>query len=249
LQRLDGRSMLRTEVVEREGTAMSESIPHRSLLGELARRADTRSRRGRRYPLDGLLAMLILGALHGEKSLRGMWMWGCKHWESLRRPLGLVGNPHPPVYATVWYVVSALPKDVLDQAFQEWTLTWSGERVRAVSVDGKVLRGSRRREPAESGLEVISAVGQELRVVLAQRGVCEGDTITAAIELLKGMPLQGKLVTADAGLLHREVVETILEGGGDYLGVVKDNHPQVKKAIDDWVEPDVFPPGPGTSAG
>jgi len=81
---------------------MAESIPHRSLSGELARRADPRSRRGRRYPLDGLLAMLILGALHGEKSLRGMWMWGCKHWESIRRNLGLVGNPHPSVYATVW---------------------------------------------------------------------------------------------------------------------------------------------------
>jgi len=98
-----------------------------------------------------------------------------------------------------------------------------------------VLRGSRRREPAESGLEVLSAVGQELRVVLAQRGVCEGDAITAAIELLKAIPPQGKLVAADAGLLHR--------------GVVKGNHPEVKKAIDDWVEPDVFPPGRGTYAG
>ena len=219
------------------------------LLSKLGRLADPRGNRGRRYPLDGLLAMLILGALNGEKSLRGMWIWGCKHWQSLRRPLGLVGNPRPPAYATLWYVLSALPSDALNEALQEWTLSWSGEQVRSVSVDGKVLRGSRRKSPAQSAAEVIAAAGQEVGVVLAQREVCEGDAITAAIELLKGMPLQGMVVTADAGLLCRQVVDTILEGGGDYLGVVKENRPEVKKAVDDWVEPEVFPPGPGASTG
>lgn len=229
--------------------AMGESIPDESLLGEFGRQRDPRSRRGRRYPLKGLLGMLILGALHGEKSLRGMWMWGCKRWEAIRRPLEFIGNPHPPVYATVWYVVSALDSDALDRTLQDWTLSWSGKRVRSVSVDGKVLRGSRRTNPAQPALEVLTAAGQELKVVLGQRGVCGGDLVTAAIELLKTMPLQGKLVTADAGLLCRPVVDAILEGGGDYLGVVKDNQPELKEAVDDWVEPNVFPPGPGTSAG
>jgi hypothetical protein len=206
--------------------------------------------------------MLILGALHGEKSLRGMWrcaeahgMWGCKHWDSIRRPLGFVGNPRPPVYATVWYVVSALDSDALDAALQEWASSWSGERVRSVSVDGKRLRGSRRRDPEQPALEVLTAAGQELKVVLGQRGVADGDQVAATVELLKTMPLKGKLVTAhglpaslDAGLLCRPVVDTILAGGGDYLGVVKDNQPHLKEAVDDWIEPDVFPLGPGTSA-
>lgn len=241
--------MLEARVVGGEGATMAESMHRENLLGEFGRRHDPRSRRGRRYPLQGLLGMLILAALHGEKSLRGMWMWGCKHWESIRRPLGFVGNPHPPVYGTVWYVVSALQSDVLDRTLQEWTLSWSAERVRSVSVDGKVLRGSRRTNPEQAALEVLTAAGQELKVVLGQRGVSGGDLVAAAVELLKTMPLQGKLVTADAGLLCRPVVDAILEGGGDYLGVAKDNQPELKKAVDDWVEPNVFPPRQGTSAG
>ncbi len=69
------------------------------------------------------------------------------------------------------------------------------------------------------------------------------------MELLKGMSLKGRLVTADAGLLCQPVVDTILAGGGDYLGVLKDNQPDLKKAVDGWIEPDVFPLGQGTSAG
>jgi len=191
--------------------------------------------------------MLILAALHGETSLRGMWMWACKHWESIRHPLGFVGNRHPPVYATVWYVVSALNSDALDSSLQEWTTSWSREQVRSVSIDGKVLRGSRRTNPVQDALEVISAAGQELKVVLGQQGVTDGDLVTAAVELLRAMPLQGKLVTADAGLLYRSVADAIIEGGGDYLGLIKDNQPELKEALDEWVEPNVFPPRQGTS--
>ena len=228
---------------------MDQSIPEESVLGEFGRRSDPRSRRGRRYPLKGLLGMLILAALHGETSLRGMWMWGCKHWDSIRCRLGFVGNPHPPVYATVWYVVSALDSDALDRALQEWTLSWSRQRVRCVSVDGKVLRGSRRTNPEQPALEVLTAAGQELKVVLGQRAVPDGDLVAATVELLKGMPLKGKLVTADAGLLCRPVVDTILAGGGDYLGVVKENQPELREAVEDWIEPNVSPLGQGTSAG
>jgi hypothetical protein len=145
--------------------------------------------------------------------------------------------------------VTALDSDALDRALQAWTLSWSTERVRSLSVDGKTLRGSRRRNPEQPALEVLTAAGHELKVVLGQRGVSDGDLVAATVELLKEMPLKGKLVTADAGLLCRPVVDTILEGGGDYLGVVKDNQPELKEAVDEWVEPNVFPLRPGTSTG
>jgi hypothetical protein len=228
---------------------MNAGILTQGCLGQFSRGGDPRSRRGRRYPLSGLLAMLILAALHGEKSLRGMWIWACKRWESLRCPLGFVGNPRPPAYTTVWYVVTALDSDALDRALQEWTLSWSTQGVRSLSVDGKVLRGSRRMNPEQPALEVLTAAGQQLKVVLGQRGVSDGDAVAATVELLKGMPLKDKLVTADAGLLCRPVIDTILEGEGDYLGLVKDNQPDLKEAVDEWVEPSVFPLRQGTSAG
>lgn len=43
-----------------------------SLLGRLRALPDPRRRQGRRYPLASVLGLLILAALHGETSLRGM---------------------------------------------------------------------------------------------------------------------------------------------------------------------------------
>ena len=47
----------------------------RSLLAVLAAVADPRGRQGRRYPIQSLLAVLILAAINGQSSLRGMWLW------------------------------------------------------------------------------------------------------------------------------------------------------------------------------
>ena len=228
---------------------MEKSIPYESLLDRLGKVPDPRSRHGRMYPLSGLLAMLILGALHGERSLRGMWMWASKRWSKIAWPLGFFGNPRPPVYATVWYVVSELDAEVVEGVFRDWTASWSQEEVQAISVDGKALRGSRRVNPPERALEVVTAVGQGLKVVLGQQEVSLGDQLGAALRLLRATPLEGKVVIADAGLLCRPFVNTVLDGGGDYVGVIKDNQPQLKAAIDDWVDPDISPSGQGASSG
>ena len=44
----------------------------RTVLGLLRQIEDPRSRRGRIYPLWGVLAILMLAAMDGETSLRGM---------------------------------------------------------------------------------------------------------------------------------------------------------------------------------
>jgi len=53
-------------------------------------------------------------------------------------------------------------------------------------------------------------------------------------------------VTADAGLLDRAFVDSVLEGGGDYLGLLKENQAEVKQALDTWMEADLFPLRKGT---
>lgn len=226
---------------------MYGDIPSGSLLDHLGRIPDVRSRRGRQLPLGSLLGMLILGALNGETSLRGMWMWGCKHWRQIKFPLGFVGNRKPPVYSAVWTVVSALETGLLESAFGEWVASWAGEDRQALSVDGKTLRGSSRTRTVEPALQVVAAVGQEVQVVLGQQEVSDGDQVEAALRLLRTISLAGKLVIADAGLLCRPFVKTVLEGDGDYLGLVKDNQPEVKRALEEWIAEDLSPPGAGAS--
>ena len=54
---------------------MTEKKEKRSFLDLLRAIPDPRSRRGRIYPLYGMLAVLVLAAMHGENCLLGMWQW------------------------------------------------------------------------------------------------------------------------------------------------------------------------------
>jgi hypothetical protein len=69
---------------------------------------DPRRRQGRIYPLVSILMMLILAAVNGERSLRGMWIWAQQHWEQIRGKLGMEWLAHPPVYGTLWRVLALL---------------------------------------------------------------------------------------------------------------------------------------------
>lgn len=61
---------------------MAQSV---NILQNLKRISDPRGRRGRQYPLYSLLAILLLAAMRGERSLRGMWMYKGEIWGNRRR--------------------------------------------------------------------------------------------------------------------------------------------------------------------
>ena len=85
-----------------------------------------------------------------------------------------------------------------------------------MTIDGKTLRGSRRE--GETALQVVTAAGQDLKRVVAQSQVQKGAWVAAALELLSGLPLEGKVVTMDAGLLQRSVAQTVVKKGGRISG-------------------------------
>lgn len=218
-----------------------------SLLGILATLPDPRRRQGRMYPLASILAFLVLAALNGERSLRGMWVWGCAHWPQIADGLGFWDVSRPPTLSTIWYVVTRLDLDALNVAMQNWAAPWLQSEAEGWSIDGNVLRGSKRAEQA--ALSVVGFAAHSLQGVLRQQPVEAGDEVMAAVQLLRQVPLQGQVVTMDAGLLQRDVVQTILDGGGDYVGVVKGNHSDVKPLIDEWIADTVFFPRAPSSSG
>jgi len=178
--------------------------------------------------------MLILAALHGEKSLRGMWIWACKHWSSIRCPLGFVGNPRPPAYTTVWYVVTALDSDALDRALQEWTLSWSTERVRSLSVDGKTLRRSHDKAIGKQAIQMVSAWAAENRLVLGQMKVDDqSNEITAIPELLALLEVSGCIVTIDAIGCQKKIARTIVNQDADYVLALKENQGHLHETFQD----------------
>lgn len=212
-----------------------------SLLGRLGALPDPRQRKGRRYPLAPILGLVLLGMLHGRDSLRGAWVWAQQRWGLLWRPLG-ARSPHFPAYNTVRDVLAALSADDVDRRLRPWLEQFLDQPLGGISADGKVLRGSKRFDaPA---LHLVSLVAHECASVLAQREATGGDEVAALLVLLREVPLTGRTVTMDAGLLHAETTQTIRLQQGDYAGAIKGNQPEVLAVLDDWVAQAVLsPPG------
>jgi DDE_Tnp_1-associated len=210
-----------------------------SLLGCLAALPDPRRRQGRRYPLSAILGLVLMGMLHGRDSLRGGWVWARQHWGLLWRPLG-GRSPHFPAYNTVRTLLLTLDADDVDRRLQPWLERLLDHPLGGVSADGKVLRGSKRDElPA---LHVVSLVAHDCASILAQRQAADGDEVAALLTLLTAVPLAGRIISMDAGLLTGAVTQTITRQEGEYIGMVKGNNPEVLAVLDEWVATAVLSP-------
>ena len=210
-----------------------------SLLAEFDRIADPRRREGRRYPLSAILGLMVMGVLQGEDSLRGIREWAHYHWAQLCQPLGF-GRPDFPAYNTLRTLLARLDMAAVDRLISAWLERTLDQEFKAVSADGKVLRGSRRAKVP--GLAVVALASHELGVVLGQLPVQPGEgELDALLRLLRERPLAGRVVTLDAGLLTGEVTQVIIAGSGNYVGAVKGNHQAVKAAIDEWVAEQIAP--------
>ena len=184
-----------------------------SIMERLSHVHDPRRREGRLYKLPGLVGMLLLAAVNGEGSLRGMWLWGCGAWQRIAEPLGLWGTPGPPAYGTVWGLLAGIEPEELSEALCGGEVE---KQEGAYTVDGKALRGSRRGVAA--ALQVVTAAGHSCRTVLGQQTVTAGDQVEAAVAILQEMALAEKMVSMDAGLLNRATIGVIEEKGGPTSG-------------------------------
>ncbi len=221
-------------------------VDSESLLGRFGQLPDPRRRAGRRYPLPALLGLLVLGALHGESSVRGIWLWAHANWSSIWQPLGCL-SPHFPALTTIWNLLGVLDASALDQVSNAWVTDLFGQPRGGISADGKVLRGSRRAETAPVWL--VSLARQDVGAVLRQRQVPPGaHELATVLTLLRETRLEHQVITLDAGLLSAETTQVIRAQQGDYLGVVKGNQADIKAALDDWLTDSAFSPSHPTAS-
>ena len=82
---------------------------------------------------------------------------------------------------------------------------------------------------------MLSAVAHQTGVVLGQWPVDEHTNEIGMMKpLLLDLVLAGRVVTTDALLTQKEIVDTIVDQGGDYVLPVKENQPKTCEAIADW---------------
>src|SRR3954467_15691567 len=99
-----------------------------------------------------------------------------------------------------------------------------------VAIDGKRLRGSAVGDGP--GVHLLAAFSERLQGVIGQLRVApEANEITAALTLLKTLPIEGAIISGDAILAQTDLCRLIIERGGDYFFTVKSNQPTLEADI------------------
>lgn len=221
-----------------------------SLFESLANLPDPRSRHGRRFPLRALLASACAAVLCGQTSYAAIAQWTRNQPAELLHALGFFRKP--PTDGAFRYLFSLLDLSAFEAALAAWVaclLPLAPEQLRPTPLDGKTLCGSD--DKLRGAVHLLSLLDGPTGGVLKQLAVdAKTNEHKAAFELLRGLVLQGRIITADAMFCHRDFAQQIRDQGGHYFFAVKDNQEQLKRDIESAFEPAFSPlrgaaPAPG----
>lgn len=206
----------------------------RPLIEVLAEIPDFRNNHGKRHPLVAILALACSAMLCGYRSYPAIAEWGRHYGADLVRALGFTHRP--PCAATLHTVFRGMDRGRFEAQLEAWAEGLLGEPPaleggeEAIAIDGKALRGSQKQGAA--GAHLLAALAHRVGVTLAQQAVADKtNEIPVALDLLRLLVLEGRIVTMDAWLTQRQIAQHIVDVGGDYVMVVKANQPQLLEDI------------------
>jgi hypothetical protein len=224
-----------------------------SLLSLLAAVPDPRSRHGRQHPLSAILALVCCAIMCGAKSYTAIAQWAQDQDIGLMHRLGFTRKP--PKMGGIRKVLIALNAKAFEDALNRWAESLLGRPAvsrlsppEAFALDGKTARGSF--DGLEKAVHLLSLLAHESGLTLAQTQVPNGgenktNEHKTALQLLRGIILEGRLVTGDAMFCQRDLSQQIIDAHSHYFWFVKDNQPtllnDIKAAFTASVEADFSP--------
>jgi DDE family transposase len=204
-----------------------------SLWAALNTVPDHRRAEGKRYPLASLLLIAVAAMLAGRRDQLGIVRWGRRLSAETLAALG-IRRPRVPAPSVWCELFRDLNVVALERALGTWVL--GDASAGHVAIDGKRLRGSA--TATAPGIHLLAAFSTGLEGVIGQLRVDpDANEITAALEMLKTLPLRGTTVTGDAIFTQKAICRAIVDGGGDYFFTVKGNQPTLKADIEQAFRP------------
>jgi predicted transposase YbfD/YdcC len=209
--------------------------PHR-LIEVFSDITDFRQSRGKRHPLSAMLGLACCAMLCGSRSYSAIAEWGRNYGMDIAHALGFTHRT--PCAATLHTIFRSIDREAFEAKVGAWaeslvaTVPAAPEAPEiAIAVDGKTLRGSKKQGAPETHL--LSVLAHDVGLTLTQQaGAAKTNESTEVETVLGAIVLTGRIVTMDALLTQRQVAQTIVEAGGDYVMIVKDNQPQLKADIE-----------------
>jgi predicted transposase YbfD/YdcC len=194
---------------------------------------DPRIDRCKRHLLLDIITMALCAVIGGADTWKDIAIFARRRQGWFGRFLELPNGI--PSHHTFRRVFSRLDPVALQRGLVQW-LHHSSETLglRHIAIDGKTLRHSNGGSSPLHCLHLVSAWATEANLTLGQVAVdAKSNEITAIPRLLELLDLHGALVTIDAIGCQKEIARRIVEGGGDYVLVVKSNQEHLLEDIQD----------------
>lgn len=212
---------------------------------------DPRKARGKRYPWLLLLVGVTAALLSGQVTGSAIAEWVAEHVHEIAAFLRMK-VPGAPSHSTVRRAVRYVDVEMLERVVAEHEQAMERESqaastvaeahrqpLRGQAIDGKEVRGA---GAHGDKVHLVSIVQHGSGVVLAQQEVGEKtNEIPAVPQLLAGRDLTGTVITFDAMNTQRSTAQCIIDQGGHYVMVVKQNQPALYDDIKTFFEGTFLP--------
>lgn len=186
--------------------------------------------------LREIIMVAVCAVLSGAESWSEVEQFGESKLEWLKGYLELpAGIPSHDTFGRVFRLLDA---EAFQERFMHWVeTTFTVERGQVIAVDGKTARGSRDNYRGQDAIHLVSAFAHASGLLLGQRKVDEkSNEITAVPELLRSLFIKGCIITVDALNCQKDIAQTIIDGGADYVFALKGNHPQLHQEVIEWFD-------------
>lgn len=216
-----------------------------SLYDRFQHLSDPRKAKGKQYSLLTLLVIIFLAKMVGKDKPLDIAAWAQNHAEELVEMLVLKHKRMPSHHTIRRVFHTILSVEEFEALLEEYHRQQNEGDGEVLSVDGKVLRGTRL-GGERCGKMVLGVYNGENQQVKAQCQIeVKENEIVAAPELLERLDIAGKIVTADALHTQRDWCQQILDAQADYVLPVKENQERLYQDIARLFAPDQPKPGFG----
>ena len=146
---------------------------------------DYRKPQGKRHKLQHILYLSVLAGLMGATDYKQIAIWIDKHIqkEQVKKLLG-VEFILTPKKSVVSEVLAKVDSQEVETVFRKWILNYVDTTGKHLSVDGKVMNGSRYKD--KRSIEVVGAVLSEIGVIIAHQKIAEKSNEIPALQAMIG---------------------------------------------------------------
>src|SRR3954468_16137396 len=199
--------------------------------------SDPRHSRNRKHLLIDIVVIAVCGMVCGCDGPTAIHRWASNRREWLEQFLELPNGI--PSRDCIRRLIMALKPAAFQKCFQEWithaTEPDESQPDRLIAIDGKTNRRSHDRANGLGPLHIVTAWASEEGIALGQVATeAKSNEITAIPLLLEQVELTDALVTIDAMGCQKGIARDIVDGGGDFVVAVKDNHPPLREAVETY---------------